>query len=139
MCVCVLMATSPWGLSELWGGDVPTSNIDHSKPRLRSLLLHILLIEPAPPSPPDVKFQSGGASHSCPASLNIENRPVAARDHPTTRVSPVYVPAYQKTFARLPLTLNFQSPNPPPLPFPRHTYQIPVAAAPSLPPKSILT
>ena len=34
---------------------------------------------------------------------------------------------------------RFQSPTPPPLPFPCHDCQIPVAAVPLLPPKSLLT
>ena len=76
----------------------------------------------------------GGAAHSCPASSDINFRHVNARDHPPTRASPISVPEYQKTFTYLPLTRSFQSPTPPPLPFPgpRHACQITVASAPLL-------
>ena len=39
MLFLLVLATSPWGLSKLWGGGVPTSNIEHSGPRLHRLLL----------------------------------------------------------------------------------------------------
>ena len=42
----LVMDTSPWGLSEIWGGWVPTSDIDHSGPRLRRLLLLFSLALP---------------------------------------------------------------------------------------------
>ena len=62
----------------------------------------------------------GEEANYYPAAPAINARPVAARNHPPTRVSPVSVPAYQKTFARLSLTLHFQGPTSPPLPHP-HT------------------
>ena len=126
--VCVLLATSPWGLSKLWGGDVPTSNIYHSGPRLCRLLLYRFLIEPTSPSIPDFR---------CPLGVVIpllthlpSHRRVSARDHPPTWASPVSVLAYQKTFARLPLSCNFQSPILPALPCPRQAFQIPVTDTP---------
>ena len=35
----LILSASPWGLSELWGGGVPTSDMDHSGPRTHRLLL----------------------------------------------------------------------------------------------------
>ena len=97
------------------------------------------LLNPSHPFflPSDVR--PGDAYHSCPATPVINFRPVSARDHPPTRASPVSVPEYRKTFAHLPLTYPFQSLTPPPLPLPLHKFRIPVATAPFLPPKSLLT
>ena len=50
----LILVTSPWGLSELWGGGVPTPDIDHSGPSLCRLILRSLIIGPAPPSSPAV-------------------------------------------------------------------------------------
>ena len=36
----LILATSAWGLSELWGGGIPTLGISHSTPRLWRLKLH---------------------------------------------------------------------------------------------------
>ena len=33
--VLIFLATGPWGVSKLWGGDVPTSDRDPSGPRIR--------------------------------------------------------------------------------------------------------
>ena len=87
--------------------------------------------------PSDVRL--GGAAHSYPASPAIDICPASARGHPTTRESPVSVLEYLKTLPRLPLTRNLHIPTPPPLPRSCHAFQIPVAAAPLLPPKSLLT
>ena len=133
------MNTSPWGLSELWGGGVPYSEIDHSGPRLRRLLSYSLLIEPAPPSLTAVLCPSGGGIPL------LTRRPghghVSAQYHPSTRASPVSVSEYQKIFSLIPLTRHFQSPITPPssCSHPHHACQSPVAAAPLLPPKYILT
>ena len=136
MCVCVLLATSPRCLSKLWCGDVTTSYIDHSGPSICSLLLDSLLIEPAPPSLPAVRFPSRGGIPLLP------RRPihkfVAVQYHPPTCASPVSIPAYQKS-TRLPLTVHSHSTTPPPLHQPLHTCQIPVVADPFLPPKSLST
>ena len=107
----LLLATSPWCLSELWGGGVPTLDIDHCRPRLRRLLLRSLLIGPAPPSPPAIWFPAYPAVAFCPGS---------ARDHLTIRVLPVSFPSYEKPFARLSLIRHFQRLNLPFLPFPHH-------------------
>ena len=48
MLLLLILATSPWGLSELWGGGVPTSDIDHSGPRIRHLFLCTLISPPHP-------------------------------------------------------------------------------------------
>ena len=137
MCVCLLPATSLWGLSELWAGDVPTSDIDHSVPRLYLLLLHRLLIEPDPPYLPAVLCMSGGGIPLLP------HRPshwhVYARDYLPTRASRVSVPEYQKTFSCPPLTCHFQSPIPPPHSCPYYACLIPIATASFLLPKYILT
>ena len=45
----MILSTSPWGLSELWGGGVPTLEIHHSGPRIRCLLLRTLINPPRPP------------------------------------------------------------------------------------------
>ena len=71
LCVCVSLSTSPWGFPELWGEDVPTSDIDQYRPYLRHLFLHSLLIETAPPSLPSVQCPSGEASHSWHATPSI--------------------------------------------------------------------
>ena len=42
--VCVLLATSPCGISESWGGDVPISDSDQCGPRLRRLFWCRLLM-----------------------------------------------------------------------------------------------
>ena len=83
----LLLATSPWGLSKLWGGGVPTPDIDHSGPRLSCLLFCILLIGTVPPSPPSVQ---------CPDSPDIVFYPNSARYHLTTQASPVSAPEYGK-------------------------------------------
>ena len=88
MLLLLLLATSPQGLYELWGCGVTTSDIDHSGPRLRRLLLCILLIGPSPPSPTSVQ---------CPASPYVVFCPTSAWDHSPTQASPVSVPEYQKT------------------------------------------
>ena len=135
----MLLTTSPRGLSELLGGGVPSSDIDHSRPRIRHLLSHILLIEPAPTSLTSVLLPSGGG-----ISL-LTRRPihghVSTRYHPSNRASPVSISAHQKTFVLLALTRHFQIPIPPPLSHlhPRHACQIPVAAAPLLLPQYLLT
>ena len=49
----LILSTSPWGLSELLGGGFPTSDIDHSGPRIRRLLL-LLIYPSAPPFPSPV-------------------------------------------------------------------------------------
>ena len=105
-------------------------DIEHSGPSIRCLLLHILLIGPDPPSTYAVR---------CPASPSFAFRPGSAQDHPPTWESSVSVPAYQKTFACLSLTRHFQRPTPHLLLHPQHTCRIPVAAAPTLPPKYLLT
>ena len=126
-------------MSTLWGDDVPTSEIDHSGPRLRRLLLHSLLIEPPHHLFLLSNVHLGEEAHSCPVPPARNVHPVAARDHPPTRASPVSVPAHQKTFACLPLTRHFQSPTPPSLPCLRHACRIPTAADPLMPPKYLLT
>ena len=45
----LILSISPWGLSKLWGGGVPISDIDHSGPRICRLLLHTLIRPPHPP------------------------------------------------------------------------------------------
>ena len=98
--------------------------IDHSRPRIRRLL-----IGPAPPSTPAVQ---------CPAYPAVVFRTDSERYHPPTRASPVSVPAYQKTFARLSLTRHFQRPTLPLFHRPYHACRITVAVAPTLPPNYIL-
>ena len=126
----LLLATSPWGLSKLWGGGVPTSYFDHYWPRLCHLFLLRLPIVPVPPSSPAVRCLASPAVVFCPDS---------ARDHPPTQASPVSVPAYRKTFARISLTRHFQRPTPPLLPHPHHTWRIPVNPSLTLPPYFLLT
>ena len=68
----LILATSPWGLFELWGGGFPTSDIDHSIPRLRWLLLRTLI----GPSPTAIQCTASPAVFFCPAY---------AQDHTPTR------------------------------------------------------
>ena len=42
----LILYNSPWGLSELWVGGVPTSYIDHSGPSICCLLLRTLINPP---------------------------------------------------------------------------------------------
>ena len=93
VCVCYWPPFHEVFFSQLLGGDVPTSGIDNSGPRLRSLFLHGLLIEPAPPSFPSVQFPSGGGSPLLPH--HPSHKLVAAWDHPPTQASPFSVPAYR--------------------------------------------
>ena len=90
----MLLTTSPRGLSELLGGGVPSSDIDHSRPRIRRLLSHILLIEPATTSLTAVLLPSGGGI------ALLTRRPihghVSTRYHPSNRASPVSISAHQK-------------------------------------------
>ena len=58
----LILATSPWVLSELWGSGVLTPDIDHSGPRLCRLLLRRLLIGTAPHSSPAVWYLSSPPS-----------------------------------------------------------------------------
>ena len=112
-------------------------DIDHSGPRLRRLLLHSLLIENAPPSLPDAQCTSWGGSPLMPRLPSHQH--VSARDHPPIWESPVSIPAYRRTFTRLPLTSNFQIPIPLTRSCPLQTCLITVATAPILPPKFLLT
>ena len=125
----LILATSTWGLSELWGGGFPTSDIDHSESRLRHLLLRTL-IEPAPTSPPAIQCPIYPAFLFCLDS---------AKSHPPTRASPVSIPSYQENPATIP-SLNFyqQRPNLPILPHPHQAFQITVAASPTILPKYLL-
>ena len=50
--VVVFPATSAWGFSKSWGGGIPTSDIDHSTPRLLSLNITILHSPSTPPFSP---------------------------------------------------------------------------------------
>ena len=126
MLLLFLLANSSWNLSKLWCGGVPTSDIYHSRPRLHRLLLRSLPIAAAQPSLPAVQ---------CPASPAIALCTGFARDHPSTRASPVSVLAYLKTFTRLYFIHHFQRLTPPCLPRLHHTLQISVAAAPTFLPK----
>ena len=118
-----LLATNPWGLYELWGGGVPTKDIDNSGPSLRHLLLRILLSGPAPPSPPAVQCPSSLAVVFC---LPLLPPP---QDHLPTWVYPVFVPEYQNPFSLPFLTHHHPKPTHPPLPFPRHACRITFTAA----------
>ena len=82
----LILATSTWEFSELWGGEAPTSDIDHFIPMICRLLLHTL-IEPSAYSP-TVSW--------CPVSPAVFFCPASAQDHVTTQVSPVSVTAYQE-------------------------------------------
>ena len=125
----LILATSPWCLSELWGGGVPTLDIDHSRPRLRRLLFRTL-IWPVLPYPPDIL---------CTAYPAVFFHPASTQDHPPTRTSPLFVPAYQKIHVNLPsLIRHHHIPTLPLLPRPHHAFQIPVTAAPTLLSKSLL-
>ena len=135
--LCVLLDISRWGFPKLWGSGVPISYIEHYEPRICRLFLHSLLIEPAPPSLTAAQCLSDGGSPLLPRRPRYWR--VSPQDHPPTCASSVSVPAYQKTLARLPLTCHFQSSIPPPRSRPRHTCQIPVAAAPMLTPKYLFT
>ena len=75
------------GLSKLWGGGVPTSDIDSFGTSIRLLFLHRLIIGPATHYPPAVQ---------CPASLDTVFRPDSTRYHLPTRASTVSIQAYQK-------------------------------------------
>ena len=123
----LILATSPWGLSRLWGGGVPTLEIDHSGPRIRRLLLRSLIIGLAPLSPPAVR---------CPASPAVVLHPHSTWDHLPTRSSSVSVPAYQKNlcppFPHLSLPETYFSS--PLIPHSHYVWQIPITAAPMLPP-----
>ena len=118
VCMCVLLATSPWGLSKLWGGGVLTSDIDLFGPRLLRLMLHSLLIAPVPPSLTSIRCPSGGGIPLLPHFPSHQR--VYTRDHPPTQASPVSIPAYQKIYDHLPLTLHFQSLINPPWSLPHH-------------------
>ena len=112
MLLFLILATSRWGFSELWGGGVPTLDIHHSRSRLCRLLLH-MLIEISLPSPPPIQ---------CPASPDIFFCPASAQYHPPTRASPISVPAYQENPVTLPyLTCYHQIPTLPFLPRPHHS------------------
>ena len=125
----LILATSPWGFSELWGGVVPTLDIGHSGPILHRLLLRTL-VETIPPSPPAIW---------CPVSPAVLFCPISAQYHPSTRASPVSVPSYQGSPATLPsLTCHYQRPTLPLLHRPHHACQIPVAADPMMLPKYLI-
>ena len=124
-----ILATSPWGLSKLRGGGVPTSYIYHSGPMPCRLLLRAP-IELTPPSPPVIR---------CTVSPAIFLHPASAQDRPPTLDSPFYVPPYQENPVTPPsLTRHHQRPTLPLLPRPHHAWHILVTAAPTLLPKSLL-
>ena len=92
----MILSNSPWGLSELWGGGVPTSDIDHSGPRIRRSLIRTVINPPVPPLlPSDV---------SSPPSSSSVLPPYSARDHLLTRASPVPVPANRENSVPSPLS-----------------------------------
>ena len=156
MCVCVLLVTSLFGMSESWCGNVPTSDSDRSGPRLCRLLLCSLFINPPSPLilPSNVRTggipllprypihrrppyrRTGSSSHLgvprlCPS---IPKNHCPARGPPLTWAFPVSINS-----PWIHLIRRFHSRNPPPLPCPCHAWQIPVVVAPSLPPKYLLT
>ena len=125
----LILATSLWGLSKLWGGGVPKLDIDHYGPRIFCLLLRAI-IELNSPYPPTIWSTVSPTVFFCPAS---------ARDHLTTRASPVSIPAYQENSATFPyLTRHHHSPTITLPPCPHHAWPIIVAAATTLLPKYIL-
>ena len=120
----LILATSTWGYSKLWGGGVPTSDIDHSRPSIRPLLLHTLNIWLAPSSPPSVQ---------CPACPTVDfylPPPPPPQDHLPTWASPVSIPEYRKPISLPSLTHHFPRLNPHLLPLPHRACRIPVTAAP---------
>ena len=96
-------------------------DIDHSGPRLRHLLLRILIV-PTPPSTPTIL---------CSASPAIFSRPASAQDHPSTWASPVSAPSYKKNVILPSLIRHYQILTLPLLPLPHHIFQVPIATAPS--------
>ena len=138
MCVwvCVLLTTSTWGLSKLQGGYVPTADIDQSKLGSLAYCYIAYLLNPAHPLflPSDVCLWE--ASHCCPSdpatNVSLHGITLPPKRHRSLSQHPNFFPAP-------PLTHDFQSPTPPPQPFPRHTWRIPIAAASLLLTKYILT
>ena len=126
----MILATSPWDFSELWGGGVPASDIDHYGLRLYFLLL-CTLIESAPPSPSAIQ---------CTIFPAVFFHPASTQDHLPTRASPVSVLAYRENPVTLPsLTCYPHSPTLPLLLCTIHACQIPLAGAPILLPKPLLS
>ena len=103
----LLLATSPWGLSELWGGRVPTSYIDHYVPRFHRLFLRSLFIGPTPPSPSAVRFPSS------PSLVFCLPPPPPAQDYPSTWASLVSVPTYRQPVFLSSFTHQYPRPHPP--------------------------
>ena len=120
----LILATSPWGLYGLWDVGVPTSDINHSRPSIRQLLLRTLIIWSTPTYLPSLR---------CPASPVVAfylPPPPPPQDHPPTWASPVYVSSYQKPISCTSLTHHFPRLNPTILPLPRHACRIPISATP---------
>ena len=124
----MILSTSPWGLSELWGGGVPTLEIHHSGPRIRCLLLRTLINPPRPPlffsyvpSPP--------SSSTVLLCMWSSVHPGVTRPRPRIPIKLRPLP---------PLIQHHRSLTLPPLHRPHHACQISVAAAPMLLPKYIL-
>ena len=133
----LILATSPWGLSKLWDGGVPTSDIDHSRPRIRRLLFRSLINGTAPPSPPSARCPSPPA-----VVFGLPPPPPPSpppQDYPPTWASPISVPSYPKPIYLLSLTHHCLIRTSPPLPCPRHACRIVVAVAPPLLPKYFST
>ena len=116
------MSTIPWGLSELWGGGVLTSYIDHSGPRIRRLLLRSIINPPCPPLLSSYVPSHPSSSTALPPHRII--RPPRRHPSPSQHTD--------KLCTLPPLTGHHHSPTLPPLPCPRHAFQIPVTAAPTL-------
>ena len=125
----LIMATSPLGLSKLWGGGIPTSYIDHSGPMLRRLLLCSLLIGLTPPYSPFFAF-----SASQPSSYVLPPHGI----HCPLGVTRL-CPSIPKNLPLLSLTGPYQIPTPTLLPHPHHAFQVTVTVAPTLLQKYLLT
>ena len=154
--VCLLLYNSPCGISKSWDGDVPSSDSDHSGPRIHCLLLCRFLLNP----PRTLLLTS---------DVRLRGQPTPAQSPhlSTSFMSPheiilplggsVFVPAYWKSlvpyrvphspyhrpYASIspspPLTYQFQGLTLPPLHIPRHVFWIPIASGPSLLPKYLST
>ena len=83
VCVCVTVHRSGMYVQIMRCYCSNLNTVTTLKTRLRNLLLHSLIFEPASPPPPAVQFLSGGGSYdSCPTFPYTYLRLVAAQYHP---------------------------------------------------------
>ena len=138
LCVCVCNRPTVRGVCTKYEVvDYQPRTVTPLKPRLHWLLLHSYFW-PSLPLLLKSNGIAGGTTTTCPDNPSTDVRLVSSQYHMTTRESPVSVSAYRYS-CESPSPFTVSNPLHPYLTRPHHVFKIPVAAAPLMPSKSLLT